>query len=75
MNYQFSALFFSLLTDIHFIFGTLLGILLYHAKFKPKFEFSFDPLNWYEVMALGLKEILQIVSFCTFVAPPPLDWQ
>jgi hypothetical protein len=47
MNCQFSALFFSLLTDIRLIFGTL----LYHTKLQIKFEFGFDPLNFHEVMA------------------------
>jgi hypothetical protein len=41
---------FSLLTDIHLIFGTLLC----HTKIQIKFEFGFDPLIFHEVMALGL---------------------
>jgi hypothetical protein len=42
--------FFSLLTDIHFIFSTLLC----HTKIQIKFEFGSDPLIFHEVMALGL---------------------
>jgi hypothetical protein len=34
------------------------------------FEFGFDPLNFHEVMAHGLREILRIVSFCTLVHSP-----
>jgi hypothetical protein len=47
---QFSGLFFSLLTDIHLIFSTLLC----HTKIQIKFEFGSDPLIFHEVMALGL---------------------
>jgi hypothetical protein len=39
-NYQFSALFFALLTDTHLIFGTLLC----NTKIQIKIEFGFDPL-------------------------------
>jgi hypothetical protein len=39
-NYQFFAHFFSLLTDIHLIFGTLLC----HTRIHIKFEFCFNPL-------------------------------
>jgi hypothetical protein len=49
MNYPFSGLFFSLPTDIHLIFGTLLC----HIKIQLKFEFGFDQLIFPEVMALG----------------------
>jgi hypothetical protein len=42
--------FFSLLTDIHLIFGTLLC----HTNIRIKFEFGSDPLVFHEVMALGL---------------------
>jgi hypothetical protein len=45
--------FFSLLTDNHLIFGTLLC----HTKIQIKFEFGFDPLIFPEVMALGLRKI------------------
>jgi hypothetical protein len=55
---------FSLLTDIHFIFGTLLC----HTKIQIKFEFEFgsDPLIFHKVMALGLRKISQIISFPDF---------
>jgi hypothetical protein len=42
---------FSLLTDNHLIFGTLLC----HTKIHIKFEFGLDPLIFQEVMALGLR--------------------
>jgi hypothetical protein len=45
--------FFSLLTDIHLIFGTLLC----HTKIQIKFEFEFDPFEFHEVMAHGLRKI------------------
>jgi hypothetical protein len=64
---SFPHFFFSLLTDIHLIFG----ILLCHTKIQIKFEFDFDPLIFYEVMALGRRQILQIVSFLHFCSPPP----
>jgi hypothetical protein len=72
MNYQFSTLFFSLLTDIHLIFGTLFC----HTKLQIKFEFGFNPLEFHEVMAHGLKiiHVLQIVSsllFCRNTHTPP----
>jgi hypothetical protein len=38
--YSFPHFFFSLLTDIHLKFGTLLC----HTKMQIKFEFGFDPL-------------------------------
>jgi hypothetical protein len=62
MNYQFFALFFSRLTDIHLIFGTL----LFQTKIQIKFEFIFDPLIFEEVMALGLRNISRIISFPDF---------
>jgi hypothetical protein len=37
--------FFSLPTDIHLIFGTL----LYHTKLQIKFKFGFDPLICHEI--------------------------
>jgi hypothetical protein len=43
---------FSLLADIHLIFGTLLC----HTKTQIKFEFGSDPLIFQEVMALGLRK-------------------
>jgi hypothetical protein len=45
--------FFSLLIDIHLIFGTL----LYHTKIQSKIEFGFDLLIFPEVMVLGLRKI------------------
>jgi hypothetical protein len=51
--------FFSLLTDIHFIFGTLLC----HTKIHIKFKFGFDPLIFHKLMALGLRKKSQIISF------------
>jgi hypothetical protein len=66
MNYQFSTLSFSLLTDIHLTFGTLLC----HTKLQIKFEFGFDPCIFHYVMALGLKKILRFVSFLNICNPP-----
>jgi hypothetical protein len=51
-NYQFSALFFTLLTDIHLIFGTLLC----STKIQIEFECGFDPLIFHEVMARGFRK-------------------
>jgi hypothetical protein len=51
-NYQFSALFFALLTDIHLIFG----ILLCNTKIQIQFEFGFESLIFHEVIALGLRK-------------------
>jgi hypothetical protein len=48
--YSFPDFFFSLLTDIRLIFGTLLC----HTKIQIKFEFGSDPLIFHEVMTLGL---------------------
>jgi hypothetical protein len=59
MNYQFSALFSFVLSDIHLIFGTLLC----HTNIQIKVEFGFDSLIFHEVMALGLRKISQIISF------------
>jgi hypothetical protein len=53
---------FSLLIDIHLIFGTLLC----HTKIQIKYEFGFDPLIFTEVMALGLRKISRIISFPDF---------
>jgi hypothetical protein len=59
-NYQFSALFFALLTDIHLIFSTLLC----NTKIQIQFKFGFDPLIFHEVMTLGLrKKIKNYISF------------
>jgi hypothetical protein len=44
---------FSVLTDIHLIFG----LLLCHTKIQIKYEFGFDPLIFPEVMVLGLRKI------------------
>jgi hypothetical protein len=41
---------FSLLTDIHLIFVTLLC----HTTLQIKFDFGFDPLNFHKFIALGL---------------------
>jgi hypothetical protein len=58
--------FFSPLTDIHLIFGTLLC----HTKIQIKFEFGSDPLNFHDViMALGLRENSRIISFTDFFPP------
>jgi hypothetical protein len=63
MNYQLSALFFVLLTDIHLIFSTLLC----NTKIQIQFEFGFDPLIFHEVMALGLgKKITNYIGFAEF---------
>jgi hypothetical protein len=55
---------FSLLTDIHLLFGTLLC----HTKIQIKFEFVFVPLIFHEVMALGLRKISRIISFPHFIS-------
>jgi hypothetical protein len=56
--------FFSLLTDIHLVFGTLLC----HTKIEIHFEFRFDPLSFTEVMALLVRKISRIISFPYFLA-------
>jgi hypothetical protein len=61
-GFQFSALFLSLLTDIHLIFGTLLC----HTKIQINVVFDFDQFTFPEVMALGLKKIPQIITFPHF---------
>jgi hypothetical protein len=61
-NYQFYALFFALLTDIHLIFSTLLC----NTEIQIKFEFGFDPLIFHEFMALGLRKKSRIISFPDF---------
>jgi hypothetical protein len=58
---SFPHFFFSLLKDIHLIFGTLLC----HAKIQIKFEFCFDPLVFPEVMAIGLRKISRNYLFST----------
>jgi hypothetical protein len=65
---SFPDFLFSLLTDIHLIFGTLLC----HTKIQMKFELGFDPIEFHEVMANGLRKILRIVSFLHFCSPLPL---
>jgi hypothetical protein len=55
-------IFFSLLTDIHLIFSTLLC----NTKIHIKFEFGFDPLIFHEVMALGLRKKPRIITFPDF---------
>jgi hypothetical protein len=66
-NYSESSVFrtvFSLLRNIHLIFGTLLCYVT--CKLQIKFEFSFNPLIFHEVMAHGLRKIVRIVSFLDF---------
>jgi hypothetical protein len=54
---------FTLLTDIHLIFGTL----LFHTKIQIKYEFGLDPLTFSKVyMALGFRKISQIIRFPDF---------
>jgi hypothetical protein len=53
----FRTLFFSLLTDIHLIFGTLLC----NTKKQIKFEFGFDPLIFHEIMGIGLRKKSRII--------------
>jgi hypothetical protein len=57
--YSFPDFFFSLLTDIHLIFGTLLC----HIKIQIKFEFGSDPFIFHKVMTLGLRKNSRIISF------------
>jgi hypothetical protein len=57
--------FFSLLTDIRVIFGTLLC----NTKSQINCEFGFDPLIFHEVMALGPRKISRIISFPHFLCP------
>jgi hypothetical protein len=59
----FCTFFFSLLTDIHLLFDTLLS----NSKLQIRFEFGFDPLIFHEVMALGLGKISRIISFPHFL--------
>jgi hypothetical protein len=59
---SFPDFFFSLLTDINLIFGTLLC----NTKIQIKFEFGFDTLIFPEVMALGLKKISRIIRLPDF---------
>jgi hypothetical protein len=70
MNYQFSTLFLSLLTDINLIFGTLFC----HTNLQIKFDFGFDPLECHEVMAYGLRKILHVgivIFFALLLSQPP----
>jgi hypothetical protein len=57
--YSFLDFFFSLLTDIHLIFRTL----LYHTEIQIKFEFGSDPLIFHEVMTLGLRKKITNFQF------------
>jgi hypothetical protein len=52
-------IFFSLLTTVHLIFGTLLC----HTKIQIKFEFGSDPFIFHEVMALGLRKNITNYQF------------
>jgi hypothetical protein len=61
---SFLDFFFSLLTDIHLIFGTLFC----HTKIQIKFEFGSDPLIFHKVMDLGLRKISRIISFPDFLS-------
>jgi hypothetical protein len=54
--------FFSLLTDIHLQFDTLLS----NTKLQIRFESGFHSLIFHEVMALGLRKISRIISFQHF---------
>jgi hypothetical protein len=39
------------------------------------FKFGFDPLEFHEVMAHGLRKInYELSVLCTFVAPPPIGF-
>jgi hypothetical protein len=58
-NISFPEFFFTLLTDIHLIFGTLLC----NTKIQIKFEFGFDPLIFHKVMALGLRKKIPNCQF------------
>jgi hypothetical protein len=58
----FRTFFFSLLTDIHLIFGTLFC----HTKIQIKFEFGSDLMIFHKVMALGLRKISRMISFPDF---------
>jgi hypothetical protein len=49
-------------SHIYLIFGTLLC----NTKIQIKFEFGFDALIFYKVMALGLRKISRITSFPDF---------
>jgi hypothetical protein len=60
--YSFPDFFFSLLTDIHLIFATLLC----HTKIQIKLEFGSDPLIFHEVMALGLGKNHELSVLSTF---------
>jgi hypothetical protein len=51
--------FFSLVTDINLIFGTLLC----HTKIQIKVEFGSDPLIFHDVMALGLRKKITNYQF------------
>jgi hypothetical protein len=51
-NYQFSALFWFELSDIHVIFGTLLC----HTKIQIKLKFGFDPLVFSKLWPLDLEK-------------------
>ena len=54
---------FSLLTDFHLIFGTLIC----HTKIQIKLEFGFDPLIFPKVMVHGLEKYHELSVFRTFV--------
>ena len=50
-----------MLSDIHFIFGTLLC----HTKIQIDFEYGLDPLIFHGVMALGLRKNITNSQFPT----------
>jgi hypothetical protein len=44
----------------------IFGIQMYHEKMQVKFEYRCCPIIFGEVIALGLRELFEIVSFCSF---------
>jgi hypothetical protein len=46
------------------------SLLLWHIKIQIKFEFGFDPLTFHKFMTLGLRKILQNISFLHFCCLP-----
>jgi hypothetical protein len=58
--------FFSLLTDIHFIFGTLFC----NTKLQIKFKFGFNPLEFHELWPMDLEKYHALSVVCTFIVLP-----